>query len=60
MAALSPSMVEIKNKGQGPVPKPLAGMYTSRAEAHKKIDMYLSSLKKGKPNGKTKSTDPDK
>jgi len=54
------SFLEIKNKGQGPVPDPLKGVYTTRLAAHKQIDSYLTSLlkgkTKGKTNGKTKST----
>lgn len=51
------SMLVIKMKGQGPVPDPLRGVFTSRGEAHKAIDSYLDSLlKKGKSNGKAKST----
>jgi hypothetical protein len=49
-------LLEIKMKGQGAVPAYLAGAYTSRGEASKAIDNYLTSLLKGKPNGKTKST----
>lgn len=50
------SMMQIKAKGQGKVPNALAGFYTSRGEAHKAIDGYLSSLLKGKnTNGKTTS-----
>lgn len=49
-------MMQIKSKGQGPVPKALEGLYTSRDQAHKAIDKYLVSLMKGKRNGKAKST----
>lgn len=58
MVGLGPqgSLMQIKAKGQGRVPDPLLGLYTSRTEAHKAIDSYLSSLLKGKnTNGKTKS-----
>ena len=50
------SMLRIKMKGQGPVPNPLQGVFTSRSEANKSIDSYLQGLLKGKSNGKTKST----
>ena len=49
-------MLQIKAKGQGMVPDPLKGHYTSRSQAHKAVDQYLASLLKGKKqNGKTKS-----
>lgn len=48
-------MVEIKMKGQGAVPKRLAGLFTTEAEAFRHIDGYLSSLKKGRNNGKAKT-----
>lgn len=45
----------VKNKGSGPVPKPLSGSYTSRGTAEKAVDSYLNTLlKKGRGNGKTK------
>lgn len=48
-------MVQIKMKGQGAVPKSLSGLFTTETEAFRHIDGYLSSLKKGRKNGKTKS-----
>lgn len=49
-------MVEIKAKGQGKVPKPLTGMFTTQVEAQRAITGYLEGLKKGKRNGSTKGT----
>ena len=49
-------MVEVKMKGQGPVPKALRGYFTTQEEAKRHIDAYLNSLKKGRKNGKTKSS----
>lgn len=43
---------QVKSRGQGPVPKALSGMYTTKTEAIKAVDMYLNSLKKGRSNGK--------
>ena len=48
------SMFEIKAKGQGKVPAPLSGKYTDATSARQAVDQYLSSLLKGKTNGKTK------
>ena len=54
------SLINIKSKGSGPVPAPLQGLYTSYLEAHKAVDMYLESLKKGKKaNGQTKDSGTD-
>ncbi len=51
------NLVEIKAKGQGFVPKPLQGLYTTYSSAQKAVDVYLESLKKGKRNAtKTKGT----
>lgn len=53
-------MLQVKMKGQGPVPDSLKGKYTSRGEAHKAIDSHLASLLKGKRrNAKTKSSGTD-
>lgn len=51
-------MVVIKARGQGIVPKPLRGLYTTFEQAELSVDTYLNSLKKGARNGskKTKST----
>lgn len=49
-------MFKVKAKGQGRVPDKLTGTYTSRTEAIKSVDLYLSSLMKGNRNGKTKGT----
>ena len=46
------AMVAITSKGQGPVPEPLRGMFTSYASAERAVDSYLDSLLKGKKNGK--------
>jgi hypothetical protein len=48
------SMLTIKNKGSGPVPKPLQGMFSTEFMAKRAIDLYLN--KKGKTNGSTKRT----
>lgn len=37
-------MYEIKAKGQGFVPETLLGVYLTRVDAFKQIDMYLASL----------------
>jgi hypothetical protein len=50
------SMVVIKAKGQGTVPVPLRGMFTSQKNAISAIDNYLNGLKKGRKNGKTKDS----
>jgi hypothetical protein len=50
------SMVEIKAKGQGMVPGPLKGLFTSYGQARASVDGYLNSLKKGSKNGKAKSS----
>ena len=47
------NLVEIKSIGQGPVPDPLRGLYTSHATARKTIDNFL--LTKETDSGKTKS-----
>lgn len=49
-------MYKIKAKGQGKVPSLLDGVFTTKSEASKAVDIYLESLKKGKGNGKTKGT----
>lgn len=49
-------MVEVKSKGSGKVPVALTGLYTTLSAAQAGVDMYLNSLIKGKPNGKTKSS----
>lgn len=50
------ALVQIKAKGQGTVPLPLRGMFTSFAQAQKTVDGYLNSLLKGKKNGKSDET----
>lgn len=50
------ALVQIKAKGQGTVPVPLRGMFTSFNDAHKAVDGYLNSLMKGRKNGKTKDS----
>ena len=50
------ALVQIKAKGQGTVPLPLRGLFTSFAQAQKSVDNYLNSLLKGKNNGKTKNS----
>lgn len=47
-------MVEIKAIGQGRVPDPLIGLFTTTSEARRAIDSYLSNKGKGKQNGKAK------
>ena len=47
------SMVEIKAVGQGFVPSPLQGLFTTKSEAMKAIDKMISE--KGPRDGKTKS-----
>lgn len=51
------ALVQIKAKGQGQVPNPLKGLYTSFATAERAVDQYLASLLKGKRNGKKPSTE---
>lgn len=51
------SLVKIKNKGQGPCPKALAGYFTTISEAQRAIDGYLSNKKKGLTSGSTKDID---
>lgn len=54
------ALVKITAKGQGMVPKPLSGFYTSTGHAEAAVDHYLNSLKKGSRNGKTaKGTNTD-
>lgn len=48
------SLVKIKNKGQGPVPKALSGYFTTVNEAKRFIDGYVDSKKKGSANGTSK------
>lgn len=50
------STVVIKAMGQGRVPKPLTGLFTSYGEARNQVDNYLNSLLKGPKNAKTKNT----
>lgn len=51
------AMVKVKAKGQGTIPLPLRGLYTTFAEAKQGVDVYLNSLKKGGRGGKkTKSS----
>lgn len=50
------SLIQVKAPGSGQVPKALQGLYTSYYEAHKAVDMYLESLKKGKAHAKTKDS----
>ena len=50
------SLIQVKAKGSGQVPKALQGLYTSYLEAHKAVDMYLEGLKKGKSHGKKSET----
>lgn len=47
------ALVKVTAKGQGMVPKPLQGMYTTLGHAEAAVDSYLNSLKKGTRNGKT-------
>lgn len=49
-------MFVIKARGQGMVPAALQGLYTTMPQAKGAVDSYLTSLKKGKKNVKTKST----
>lgn len=50
-------MVKVKAKGQGRVPKALNGLFTTKSEATKAVDMYLNSLlTKGRKNAKADST----
>lgn len=51
----SAMLISVKARGQGMVPKPLQGMYTSMGQAKKAVDSYLASLLKGKKVG-SKST----
>ncbi len=48
-------MVEIKALGQGFVPGPLKGLFTTRSEAMKAIDVFVRDKEKGPRDGKTKS-----
>ena len=45
------NLLEIKSVGQGPVPEPLRGNYTSHANARKAIDNLVDI--KENPGGKT-------
>lgn len=49
------AMVEIKAIGQGFVPKPLQGLFTTKTSAMSAIDLFVSQKEKGLPDGKTKS-----
>jgi hypothetical protein len=49
------NLVTIKAIGQGTVPTPLRGFFTTKTEAMRAIDF----LKKGSRNGKAKSGSPD-
>lgn len=54
------ALVRITAKGQGKVPKPLQGSYTTTGHARAAVDSYLNSLKKGGRSGKkTKSSSTD-
>lgn len=47
---------EIKNKGQGPVPKFLRGWFLSEQQAQQRVDAYLRvNQKKGNTNAKSES-----
>lgn len=46
------SLYKIKNKGQGPAPKALAGYFQTVNLAQKAIDGYLSTKGKVTTNGK--------
>lgn len=50
------SMITIKNKGQGPVPKELRGMFTTQYMAQRQIDRYLDEKGKGSSNASSKRT----
>ena len=50
------NMYKIKNKGSGPAPKVLSGMYTTRDAAHKAIDGHIAKTKKGSVNGTSKDS----
>lgn len=44
---------QLKKVGQGPVPIPLRGYYTSKKDVHQAVDAYERN--KEKPSGKTVS-----
>ena len=52
-AAVPWNLVEIKSIGQGPVPEPLRGMFTTKMSARAAIDFFLRN--KEIEGGKTKS-----
>lgn len=51
-------MFIIKAKGQGRVPKPLTGLFTSYGKAVAAVDGYLNSLKKGTRHGRKTEDSP--
>lgn len=53
------SLYQVKAVGQGKIPNPLIGLYTSKHEAEDAIDGYLNSLKTGRKNAKTKGLSTD-
>ncbi len=49
------ALFSIGQKGAGPIPVLLQGLYTSSGQAKLGIDQYYESLKKGKRNDKKNS-----